>query len=598
MSDTVHDLSIVDTDRAVSAFRGAGPAAIVFEFNVPMLVDVLVELSQQYGWKPVYITSNYTRELVKRNFPSIIYQETNDARFGQPAAEFADIGAPGIVDQPTAEALGYVEVMALKQMDRLELLGGFPLRERVLHFHRLVAYWSAVFDRLRPDVLLSITAPHVVYDYVAYALARRRGIRTVLFEYVGVDQGLVMAIDRFEDGLPPLMEEYRRLRANPPPGPVVLSKRLESNWCCLKGSYEQALPQSTRRFWAEAETRRLAALEAEKLAAAQLEASAWTQAPEPALLPERVTTAERMGLRRRFKEAFLAFKGYTPDQAENAARAEPTAELAPSPPPFVPRPPPPPAQGHYNGRFHAMAPEDIARVAADFRRDRTETLKRRYEELAVEPDLTQPFVYVALGMQPERTTNPNGGVFDDQDVMVGMIAAALPAGWRVYVKDHPSQFAYGTWIERGRWPNYYDAIVAHPGVSLVPLQTPSFDLIDRARAVATVAGTSSWEALVRGVPTLLFGEAWYKGCEGAYAVRTMDDCRQALERIKSGERPDPEAVRLFLHAADRTALEAYLSDDDKPFVEIDVATNVTRLARAIAECYETATVEPLMRASV
>ena len=39
-----------------------------------------------------------------------------------------------------------------------------------------------------------------------------------------------MAIDRFEDGLPPLMEEYRRLRANPPPGPVVLSDRLESYW--------------------------------------------------------------------------------------------------------------------------------------------------------------------------------------------------------------------------------------------------------------------------------------------------------------------------------------------------------------------------------
>jgi hypothetical protein len=52
-----------------------------------------------------------------------------------------------------------------------------------------------------------------------------------------------------------------------------------------------------------------------------------------------------------------------------------------------------------------------------------------------------------------------------------------------------------------------------------------------------------------------------------------------------------------LQAADRSALEAYLSDDDKPFARIDEATNVKRLARAIAECYETATVEPLVRAS-
>ena len=167
-------------------------------------------------------------------------------------------------------------------------------------------------------------------------------------------------------------------------------------------------------------------------------------------------------------------------------------------------------------------------------------------------------------MQPERTTNPNGGVFDDQDVMVGMVAAALPAGWCVYVKEHPSQFAYGTWIERGRWLNFYDAIVAHPGVSLVPLGTPSFDLIDRARSVATIAGTSSWEALARGVPTLLFGEAGTKDAR----ERTRSERRWIAVKLwnesSAGERPDPEAVRLFLHAADRTALEAYLSDDDKP----------------------------------
>jgi hypothetical protein len=594
MTDPMRDPSITDADRAVSALaarhdRGAGPTrAIAFEFNVPMLVDVLVELTQRHGWDPVYITSNYTRDQVKRHFPSIVYQETNDARFGLPAAEFADFGVPAIIDQPTAEALGYVEVMALRQMDRLELLGAFSLRERMLHFHRLVTYWSAVFDRLKPDVLLSITAPHVAYDYVAYAIARRRGIRTVLFEYVGVDQGLLMAIDKFEDGLPPLMAEYRRMRANPPAEPVALSPRLESYWSTVKGSYEHALPPSTRRFWADAEVKRLAALEEEKLAAAAQAAAAAALSP-----PQLEAAPAKMGLRTRLKAALRAFRGEAPEQPESA---EPV-EAAPAPPPVV-LPPVPSAQGYYNGHFHVSAPDDIARVAADFRRDRRETMKLRYEELAVEPDLTQPYVYVALGMQPERTTNPNGGVFDDQDVMVGMIAAALPEGWRVYVKEHPSQFVYSTWIERGRWPKFYDAVVAHPRVSLVPLQTPSFELIDHARAVATVAGTSSWEALVRGVPTLLFGEAWYKGCEGAHAVRTSEDCRQALERIEAGERPAAKGVRLFLQAAERTAVEAYLSDDDKPFARIDEATNVKRLARAIADCYEKATAETSVRKSV
>lgn len=56
-------------------------------------------------------------------------------------------------------------------------------------------------------------------------------------------------------------------------------------------------------------------------------------------------------------------------------------------------------------------------VAGDFRGDRGEIKKRSYEEFAVEPDISQPFVHVALGMQPalvgnvNRTTMPKRPVF-------------------------------------------------------------------------------------------------------------------------------------------------------------------------------------------
>ena len=90
--------------------------------------------------------------------------------------------SPVVVDQPLAQALGFAQVIALKQMDRMDASGGFALHDRITHFHRLAGYWSAVFDLLRPDLLLMPTAPHVTYDDVADALARSRGIRTVMFE--------------------------------------------------------------------------------------------------------------------------------------------------------------------------------------------------------------------------------------------------------------------------------------------------------------------------------------------------------------------------------------------------------------------------------
>ncbi len=570
---------------------------MAFEWNLPMLIDVLAELSRQHGWQTVYCVSKNTQDLVKQNFPSAIYHDTHEARYGRPAPELAEMPLASI-DQPTFVALGYAGMTALKQMDRFEILdGGFPLRDRMAHFYRLVGYWSAVFDRLQPDVLLMPTAPHVGYDFMAYSLARLRGIRTVMFEYV-TTEGLLMAIDRFDDGLPPLTAAHKTVMSNPPSGPVVLSDRMESYLRRLRGSYDQAIPQPTRELLERADAIRAAQAEERKQAEAEAKELAEAQVRALAEIETRKIAVEEARLRA-IAEApkpnpILRMLGLASARSE-APRAPasetPVVELAPEPaPPQAPRRPPA-TDGFQAGRFFAEAelPDDAAWEASRYRRAHIESIRSRYDELSRPPDLTQPYVYVPLHLQPERSTNPIGGVFDDQYVMVGMIAAALPDGWRVYVKEHPSQFAPQFVSERGRWSSLYETLAAIPKVSLVPLRTGSFDLIDNSRAVATITGTSSWEALVRGIPTLVFGEAWYKGCPGSYSIRTADQCRDALKRIAAGERPNADAVRLFLHTAENTAFVGFLSSDDAPMAGIDEATNIQRLTKAIAECYAAST---------
>ena len=172
--------------------------------------------------------------------------------------------------------------------------------------------------------------------------------------------------------------------------------------------------------------------------------------------------------------------------------------------------------------------------------------------------LNVPYVYVALHFQPERTTSSLGGPFADQYLVVDMIARCVPDGWKVYVKEHPSQFYPPFCGERSRHADLYMDLQKLPNVELVSLATSSFQLIDNARAVATVTGTVGWEAIVRGVPALVFGSPWYRACEGVWLVPTEQALRDALRWIEAGVRPDYRKVRLFIHALELVCARAGL----------------------------------------
>lgn len=203
-----------------------------------------------------------------------------------------------------------------------------------------------------------------------------------------------------------------------------------------------------------------------------------------------------------------------------------------------------------------------------------------YRKVAHEVPLSVPYVYVALHFQPERTTSSLGGVFGDQYLVVDMLARCVPDGWKVYVKEHPSQFYPPFAGERSRHSDLYADLLALPNVELVSLSTSTFQLIDHAMAIATVTGTVGWEAVIRGKPALAFGSPWYRYCDGVFFTPTEAALRDALARVAAGYRPDLRKVRLFMRALDEVCARAPLGyntpDEQELNLPHDVA--VERLA--------------------
>ncbi len=174
-------------------------------------------------------------------------------------------------------------------------------------------------------------------------------------------------------------------------------------------------------------------------------------------------------------------------------------------------------------------------------------LLARYDELSIAPDIASPYVYFPLPMQPESTTVPLAGHFSEQVNLARTVAAGLPVGWKLYVKEHPAQILW-TLSSRGRSVRHYDQLAAIPNVTIIKLETAGAHLLKHSQAVATATGTTGFEAIELGIPALVFGSPWYGKAPGAVRVQTVEDCKSALEQIRDGGlKPDPARLKAYKH---------------------------------------------------
>lgn len=424
------------------------------------------QLRDTHGWNAVYWSgAAVDGTAVTAQFPGIVHHAGVDAALGRPAPDCADWPQPAL-DEPLLRALAADEVIALHMMDRMDASGhAFGHDERRRHYHDLLRYWLAVIERLRPEVVVFSIAPHIVYDYVLYALCRHLGIRTLMFERLGLP-GWVYLADRI-DGRPLGFETAPAAVAT---GPFrdYLDTTASGGSAAVPANFQKKI----KRY----------GLDRSGIGKVLFSASHE--------ILRMLYLLKRFGLAP-MDQSYLKLAGRTP--ADSRLTAPVATRL----------------------RLDAIARKK--RLAADL------------DRLASRPVEGEPFVLVALHYQPERATVPMAGLLGDQTLIVDMIAKALPAGWKVYVKEHPWQLQAQSRGEMQRSADFYRRLAAHPAVRLLPPDEDTSALIGRARAVATATGSVGWQAVCRGVPVLVFGAAWYAGCPGTHAVRSAEDCARVLK---------------------------------------------------------------------
>ncbi len=484
-------------------------ATVLFNaFHSSILHRVMEGIFQKGTWeRAVVVAAGYQpSEELEDRMCCVDYER---AKRGDYSAAGVELKIP---DEGIFKALGFAESLVLRMMDRVEpgpgeLAGHLPYEDRKRLYLKHVCYWNAVLKEKEISLLITVSPPHVGYDYVLYALCRARKIPVVIVNNGLQVPGTIYWAETVEDYAPDLGEAYLRLKSG------------ERPWKETSPSMKKAIRGHYR--WMRRNSKPI-----------PLNDTARPEVPDFAML-------ERKSMRRLnwliSSQAFLKWTGFSKQMQSMELKCN-----------------------------------EARRKILEFRCRKI--LQDRYQKLIWRGGLDSPYVYAPLHYQPECTTNPQGGIYTEQWLMFATLVESLPEGWVVVTKENPYQ------DHRNRHAAYYDDLVRLGKVRILPMETDTFELVEKCQAVATISGTVGWEALFKGKAVLLFGHHFYQYATGVYSISSVEQVKDALRHILKGiETPTLAAIRQYMRsmalAGSYGFIDVFYAKHAKPD-EVEVVKNL------------------------
>ena len=476
-----------------------------------------------------------------------IKHDLRDAEKGIFPANTREIELP-ILDEVILSEYQSTERTCLELADRMDSGYSFSYQERTRLYFTMLTFWLYMVEHYKPRFVIFQETPHSVSSFVLLGVCRNQNIPTLSFLPITVLE-LVLPIRDYVLGLEKVLHMYNKYsEKNYQHACDEMPQYLKQYMDDLRTSYQKAIPFYLKERLEQYEYR-------ENRVRKFLSIKFWYQ---------KLTKFQRYGeygkttfrtLKTVFQCSVLRGSGVAPNN-------------------YLKRPGEPIEKSYLTGQEW----KNYKKHAAEYKT----RLSLIYKSYCREINFDSNYIYVPLNFQPERTSVPEAGRYSNHFLMIKMLSRFLPKDWKIVVKENPTQLlpdvGHG---ERGRYAYYYDDLISIHNVVLARLDMPQFELIDNSNAVATLTGTSGWEACVRGKPVLIFGHAWYQGCEGVFYCGDSAQCQNAIEIIKEGCQINEKKVYYFLYCLFKNGFRGHLNV--KRFADMDsgIRSNVKHLTRII-----------------
>ena len=169
----------------------------------------------------------------------------------------------------------------------------------------------------------------------------------------------------------------------------------------------------------------------------------------------------------------------------------------------------------------------------------------KLQKLWTIPSPDDCYVAFYLHLQPERTTCPEGDIFNTPIIALNFLRALVPLHIKIFVREHPSTYTY-VFNSKTRPNSFYDEIIKLPNTHLSSLEQDSFSFLDNSLFTSTITGTIAFGSAVRKKKCVCFGDAFFKGCPNTYHINEVLENENILSELLSEKKFDDSQIQIFI----------------------------------------------------
>lgn len=166
------------------------------------------------------------------------------------------------------------------------------------------------------------------------------------------------------------------------------------------------------------------------------------------------------------------------------------------------------------------------------------------------PAMTEKYIYMPLHLIPESSTFTLAPFYVNELSIIEAVSKSLPAGWWLYVKEHPAMLGE-------REIKFYKQVNSLPNVKMV--QFNYYDdpkpWITNSQGVATISGTTAFEAALLGKPSVIFADVPFKLIDGVTRVRSFEDLPGLFRQFRRWEEDNTHSCAAYIRAVKEIGVE-------------------------------------------